>query len=835
MKMKERILLAPSVNGTELLRTLAQHGVGTFGLRVMGLAEFAELSLMRCGKALDRELVSPGETRAMIYEIMLQVPYYRSISFSDAADMAGLLASLRTLVTENEAENMRALLTDGEFPEANAALLSVYEKYISALYAGRQTDAAGLIRFAAENAEPLTAEVFALEEYPLSPLGKKLAEKASAGSFKTLTLKELFGLQDSPMAVESVTKSYGSMSELRDVLDTVLKSGLPYDTCTVVCADSASAVMLYELSGEFGVPVTFGCGLPISCSYPAALLRLIGRWNSEGMNGITALNELIFSEQFDKNALAEKLGCTLSELHRAVDAAGSLRLSLDKEKNAARVRKALAAVEEADSRRRSIELAVDLFAELENGIAYIVRTYAVQRPACAALDRSAVNTVCSELEPCRDNSECFDMLQSILSRRVCAQSSCEGALHIVTVEQAPCALRKNLFITGLTASAYPGTPMENHLISDNDLMRFGENAPTSANIISGRQRAFRSLLELASSAGCTVRLSYSGYDTAELKENNPSSLLFEVLREKGGGVLTDDDMKRLITEKGYFDTELTADDCIVKAYAEGKALVPETAETAELSGEFPSERTFSVTSLVQFAKCPRQFYYSAVLNLRAEEEDDPMEVISPLKLGELLHNIMEKSAQADMTEAELLAETEREWQRFLALRPSIKPNDAIQLGHELANMVNYAYECERNRKILKAEEPIYFTHSSGFTVSAKLDRLEELPNGALVVADFKTDRKVNYSSNAFSGCAQVMLYAYILENQYGIKAGRGEYRLVRLGRTIECEYTNEMRSAAAELLDSVAEAIREDTFPAEGKKEMCRYCAYKEICRKEGN
>ena len=39
--MKEKILLAPSVNGTELLRTLAQRGIGIFGLRVMGLAEFA--------------------------------------------------------------------------------------------------------------------------------------------------------------------------------------------------------------------------------------------------------------------------------------------------------------------------------------------------------------------------------------------------------------------------------------------------------------------------------------------------------------------------------------------------------------------------------------------------------------------------------------------------------------------------------------------------------------------------------------------------------------------------------------------------------------------------
>lgn len=833
IKMKERILLAPSANGTELLRTLAQHGIGTFGLRVMGLAEFADYVLMCSGKALDRELVTSGKTRAMIYEIMQEVQYYKNISFSDAADMAGLLASLRSLVIGDEADNMRSLLADGEFPEANSALLAVYLKYMSALDAEGQTDAVGLVRYAVENAEPLTAEIITLDKYPLSPLGKKLAETASAGSCKVITLKDLFGLQDKPLAVESVTRSYGSMNELRDVLDTILKNGLPYDTCTVVCADSSSAVMLYELSGEFGIPVTFGCGLPISCTYPASLLRLIDRWNSDGMNGITALNRLIFSEQFDKKALAEKLGCTLSELHGAVDAAGSLRLSFDREKNAGKLEKALAAVKGSEGQRRSIELAGAVFSELENGIAYIIGTYAVLRPACTSLDRSAVNTICSELEVCKDNDECFDMLPGILGRRVFVQNSCEGALHIVSVYQAPCALRKNLFITGLTSSAFPGTPKENHLISDNDLLRFGGDAPTSANIISGNRRAFRTLIELASSANCTVRLSYSGYDTAELKENNPSSLLFEVLREINGGALTDDDMKRLITGKGYFASELTADDCIVKAYAEGKAIVPEAAEQSELSGEYPSKQSFSVTELVKFAKCPRQFYYSAVLKLRADGEDDPLEVVNSLDLGNLLHDLMEKNAAARMTEAELLAETKLKWQRFLALRPPIKVNDAIRVGHELESMVKYAYGCDRNNRILKAEEAISFTHSSGFNVRAKLDRLEELPNGALVVADFKTDRKVSYHGKSFAGCTQVMLYAYILEKQYGIKVGRGEYRLVRHDRTIECGYTDEMRSSAEEFLDSIAEAIRTDTFPAQGKTDVCRYCDYKELCGKE--
>ena len=47
--MKETILLAPGVNGTELLRTLAKNGKNALGMRVLNGVQLAQEGLIRPG------------------------------------------------------------------------------------------------------------------------------------------------------------------------------------------------------------------------------------------------------------------------------------------------------------------------------------------------------------------------------------------------------------------------------------------------------------------------------------------------------------------------------------------------------------------------------------------------------------------------------------------------------------------------------------------------------------------------------------------------------------------------------------------------------------------
>ena len=64
--MRETIVFAPSVRGTDLLRNLALHGQNCFNLRICGSAELARLALMRSGIPVTEDFLDSKEETALI-------------------------------------------------------------------------------------------------------------------------------------------------------------------------------------------------------------------------------------------------------------------------------------------------------------------------------------------------------------------------------------------------------------------------------------------------------------------------------------------------------------------------------------------------------------------------------------------------------------------------------------------------------------------------------------------------------------------------------------------------------------------------------------------------
>ena len=125
-------------------------------------------------------------------------------------------------------------------------------------------------------------------------------------------------------------------------------------------------------------------------------------------------------------------------------------------------------------------------------------------------------------------------------------------------------LRQNLFVTGLSADKFPGAPTENYLLLDDEFSGFGENTPTSVNLIRRAQVSLHDLLRAAAALDVRTQLSYSGYDTAELKANNVSSMLYELYLEAGG---TDKDVYLAsIRKTGYFSQALPGMTAIGQAW-----------------------------------------------------------------------------------------------------------------------------------------------------------------------------------------------------------------------------------------------------------------------------
>ena len=202
--MREKIILAPGLNGNEMMRSLALHGKNCIGVRICGAAELARLALMRSGISIDGDFVSIREEAAVAAEAVKGEPYFGKTSYSDIQEIAAAIRRMRSLIAdEKEEEILKEKLPSGIFTEKNDALLHVYLRYMAILESRKAVDAVSLIRKAASESRRIDADFRILEEYPLSPLEKMLLDRLSGGAFTQVSVQELFGKAAQPPSLIS--------------------------------------------------------------------------------------------------------------------------------------------------------------------------------------------------------------------------------------------------------------------------------------------------------------------------------------------------------------------------------------------------------------------------------------------------------------------------------------------------------------------------------------------------------------------------------------------------------------------------------------------------------
>lgn len=509
--MLEKIIIAPSANEAELLRTLAAYGVNTLGLRIMSGVKLAEYALMHSGIAVTEKYADSSAQAALIYSILGGIPHFESAAFPDAQNITAALNTVRGLISENEHDVLHDTLSKGEFPENSSALSAVYDRYIAVLKENNLIDGIQLIRRATQNASRIKADIIVLEEFTLTAAEQNLVMKISGGNYRSIRISELFGVPEKPLNYADITEAYGEANEAENIISHIYKNEIALDKCTVAVADiSKYPQLISDIASRYGIPVTFGCGLPIRNAFPAQFLRNYYDWKTSGYCGVDALKRMIFDSSFDRSSLLEALGIEkISRLKELVEVAGNLRISDDKNTNQERISKYGNAFPE---KSEMTELLKKLASELERGCAYFVCRYTyIRKDECGRIDRAALNIIDREIAAYTQfaGGSAVDIIPDILSRNILSENSREGCLHVCTLSQAMCSMRENLFIAGLSASNFPSAPTENYLVPDNDMLLFGEDAPTSEKIISDRKKQLSELLEFAASLDTKIRLSYS--------------------------------------------------------------------------------------------------------------------------------------------------------------------------------------------------------------------------------------------------------------------------------------------------------------------------------------
>ena len=457
------------------------------------------------------------------------------------------------------------------------------------------------------------------------------------------------------------------------------------------------------------------------------------------------------------------------------------------------------------------------------------------------LDISASKAIHEELRAVQGSGmdrSLEDIIMNVLKTVVCKQRSEAGKLHVTGIGEALATIRDNLYIAGLSASIFPGSPREDYLLLDADVKLFDETAEflTADGQIRRKEEQLFDLANLSSSLGTRLHLSYAGHNVYELKKDNPSSLIFKLYREADAEIGTSKDINEYITKVTYFEPAISMTRYIGAAYNKGKIITNHPVEERNaMPVSLGMELLYSLTALKTFFDCPRKFLFKHVLRLSEPKDDNPLEIISALDKGNLAHALMEHLANSTLSKSEFSRLSGEYFDCFVAEHPPLMIENLEAERKSFLEMMESAYDQDPHREVVLKEEEISCTHESGVKIHGFPDRVEKLDDGSYLIVDFKTGKTIEHNENDIETCLQVVGYAYLME-QNGYKISGGEYRYLQFGEAVTCRYNEEIKTRLSEKLHYFKECLISGTFSLGEKTQdnnPCRYCKYDEICGKQ--
>lgn len=820
--MRERIIVASDLNESEILRSLAKRGTNTINLRVMNPGEFARTALIKCGKNLDGDLIGTDEEVSIIIDSLRDNSYFKNVSYSDAQNLQYSLQLMRMLVIDNpENEGIKNSLSKGPFEKKNAAILDVYQSYMETCENQKMLDSISVIRKAIDFCHISDSEVIVLDEYPLTPLELHLISSVTSNQYRKCNLLELYGILEKEPNMLKTYNCYGFSNEVEHALTQIYLND-KLDQTTVAVSDSrVYNQIFYDCSVKYDIPMTFEQGVRITNSNPAQLLSLYLHWMTDGHFGEDSLRQIIYSSVFNKTKFFADVpdmdSIKKSELYKAMY---GLRLTNDAKINSERLLKYNGPLKKClEYIAHEFELPTEEF---------IVKYAYIRKDMKMHIDFVAAKKISMDFatwrkNPCERTLE--EVIESVLDSYICMEISKAGYLHISSIKGAIQSIRDNLYILGMSANMYPGTPRENYIFLDKDMQFFSTDYSnyTSEGILRNKIQNYHNLLRLATSLDSKTVISFAGIDTGSLKINNPSSLIYENPVEK----------------VGYFDNRLSNDGAFGKAYNNNdKIVIFKESNEAEKKVDKSLEQSYSPSALNLFFDCRWAFMLKYIIGIPEPEEKSLFDIFPASDKGTLAHSLMEELANNNITKNDFLTMAGNAFDNYMVENPPIIANKLEQLREEFIDMMQNAYDMDSKREVLLKEEDIACEHETGVKIHGFPDRVEKLGDDSCVIIDYKTGQTVKHKTDDINSCLQIVIYAYLMEKS-GYKVDHGEFLYINADTVVTCKYDDDIKNQLSMKLTDLKEAIeKHDFFEIKPKEEIehCRYCKYTDICckNKEG-
>ncbi len=207
--------------------------------------------------------------------------------------------------------------------------------------------------------------------------------------------------------------------------------------------------------------------------------------------------------------------------------------------------------------------------------------------------------------------------------------------------------------------------------------------------------------------------------------------------------------------------------------------------------ELRGRTVYSATEIEAYLRCPYAWFHERVVRARPLEEDH-----DALEVGRLSHEALRRLFQELPAAVGDVRVTEHNVTRAVALAAEVV--DALVAGQgDATSLAERSVQASVHRKVVgfvradagflpdftpvahemqfAPEEKLF----EGFQLAGRMDRVDQGPNGELLVADYKTgtvDARYSASKSAERGLLQLALYARIAQKCFGAPIAGGLYR-----------------------------------------------------------
>jgi len=535
--------------------------------------------------------------------------------------------------------------------------------------------------------------------------------------------------------------------------------------------------------------------------------------------------------------------------------------------------------------------------------------------------------VLSELEPMRDvGPASLDEVYDVLSERLGflrtePPKRRYGRVLVGSIEEARGRSFDVVFLPGLAEGLFPRRALEDPLLLDEQRLTLAAGLDTGLDTQDVRVARERMLLRSAAAAAArSLVVSYPRMDVAQSRARVPSFYALEVaraaegrlpslreFRDRAAGAASSRldwpapaDPHDAIDDAEYDLAALQAALKLRGPEAMGSArylmqtnqslarsfrtrwlrwrnswsgadgiVNPDSATLAALRPHRFANRSYSPSSLQQFAACPYRFALQAVFQLRPRQEPAPLEQMDPLTRGALFHSAQFELFRA-LSGAHLLPITTDRLAATLDLADRVLDRIAAQYEDDLAPAIPRVWKSEIEnlrtdlrgwlQQVAATQSdwlPVHFEFGfglapdpnrdpsstnqeavirDGIRLRGSIDLIERrATTGALRVTDHKTGKAPKDRPQYVGGGAilQPLLYAHAAETLLGhsVESGRLFFCTQRGDfSAVDIPLNDESRARLGRVLETIDRSIEEGFLPAAPQPGACALCDYRAVC-----